>query len=458
MTQFTKTIIASLFTFSAAGASAAAFQLAEGSTSGLGMAFSGNAAVADDATVVSTNPALMTKFNRIEVSGGGIVVNADVDVDGSFQGHRASQKNIIPTALVPNLYVVAPVNDRFSLGGGLNVNYGLKSKFDTDYTAGVYGGETDLTALNLNFSGAYKLSYGFSLGAGVNAVYADAKISRHLGAAGHGISALLNQKANQLSQAGATQQAAALRGVAQQVKNMPAETVVSEIKGDAWGAGWNLGLVYEINENNRLGFAYHSPVKLKFKGEYKNDFPVAYNAYLAQLAATGVALPITEATGGSYVNGRLNLTLPGFWEISGYHKLTEKLAAHYSYKRTDWSKLERLDAYSEKGNRLFSKEEHFTDSSRIALGFTYDVSEVLTLRTGLAYDESASINHPSISIPDTDRTWYSIGATYRFTPNFSTDIGYAHLRGSNNEFKEGSGVFKVKSKANLYGLNVNYKF
>lgn len=58
MNKFTKTALASIFTFSAAGASAAAFQLAEVSTSGLGMAYAGNAAVADNASVVATNPSI----------------------------------------------------------------------------------------------------------------------------------------------------------------------------------------------------------------------------------------------------------------------------------------------------------------------------------------------------------------------------------------------------------------
>ncbi|VEI44995.1 outer membrane protein P1 [Actinobacillus equuli] len=64
--QFNKTLLASLLTFSAAGVHAAAFQLAEISTSGLGMAYAGNAAVADNASVVATNPALMTKFKSTE--------------------------------------------------------------------------------------------------------------------------------------------------------------------------------------------------------------------------------------------------------------------------------------------------------------------------------------------------------------------------------------------------------
>ena len=138
--------------------------------------------------------------------------------------------------------------------------------------------------------------------------------------------------------------------------------------------------------------------------------------------------------------------------------MTDRLAMQFSYKRTEWEKFKSLDAYGNAGNTLFSKAENYNDASRVALGVSYDVNEALTLRAGIAYDETAIITSPSISIPDTDRTWYSVGATYRFTPNLSTDFGFAHLRGSHNTFTEGSAVFNVKSRANLYGLNLNYKF
>lgn len=477
MTQFTKTIIASLFTFSAAGASAAAFQLAEGSTSGLGMAFSGNAAVADDATVVSTNPALMTKFKQVEISAGGILVNAKIDVQGKFPtGKDASHNDIIPKAVVPNAYIVAPVNDRFSLGGGVNVNYGLKSEFRPDYSAGFFGGRTDLTAVNINLSGAYKLGYGFSVGLGVNAVHAKATLERYLGNLVELAQAQVKAGLQQV-EAGITKiqslppqvqaapqvqaQLAALKAKQvelntkaaglQQINALTNESdVIHRLKGDKWGFGWNAGLLYEINENNRLGFSYHSAIKLNFKGKYSNN---------VHSAVANLPNVVNTVTGGAEIAGRLSLTLPAFWEISGYHKLTDKLAMNYSYKRTDWSTFKTLDAYAENGSKLFHKEENFNDSSRIALGFSYDVNEALTLRTGVAYDESASVTSPSISIPDTDRTWYSVGATYRFTPNLSADLGYSYIRGSKNTFnEEGLADFKVKSKANLYGLNVNYKF
>lgn len=442
MNKFSKTLLASIVALSSAGAHAAAFQLAEVSTSGLGLAYAGNAAVADNASVVANNPALMTLFKQTEFSAGGIVVNADVDVDGNLGPFKASQKNIIPTAVVPNLYIVSPINERFAVGGGINVNYGLKSRYETDFNAGMYGGTTELQAINFNLSGAYKLGYGFSAGAGVNAIYSKAELIRHLGVGGQ---VLASRLANVASTAAAT--------LAQLQKG----TEIARLSGDEWSFGWNAGLMYEINENHRLGVAYRSAVNVKFKGNYSNQFPTVFNALLANPTIAAQS-PISQATGGQEVPGSLNLHLPAYWEISGYHKLTDKLAMQYSYKRTEWEKFKALTAYGESGNVLLHKAENYNDSSRVALGFSYDVNEALTLRTGVAYDETASISDPSISIPDTDRAWYSVGATYRFTPNLSADVGYAHLRGSKNSFKEGSAVFNVKARANLYGVNVNYKF
>lgn len=493
MKKFSKTLLASLITFTSTGASAAAFQLAEVSTSGLGMAYAGNAAVASNASVIATNPALMTKFKQTEISAGGILVDGDIHIEGKLNssGKDASHRNIVPNAIIPNLYIVTPVNDRFSFGGGVNVNYGLKSEFNSDYSAGFFGGRTELSAVNVNLSGAYNLGYGFSIGAGVNAVNAKAELERYLGSiadayknvletnrpalnyalaglqqletaiaqiesAGLSATTLIQQKEAVLNQINSTLTAAGvtatinssteLRGLIAGVDSLKANQTIHKLQGDKWGFGWNIGLLYEINENNRLGVSYHSEIDLKFTGKYSNT--------------VAIPLPVVNTiTGGAEIPGSLRLHLPAYWEVSGYHKLTDKLAAQYSYKRTNWSKFKSLDAYSQNNNLLFHKIENFNDSSRIAFGLSYDVNEMLTLRTGIAYDESASVSNPSISIPDTDRTWYSIGATVRATQNLSVDIGYSHLRGSKLTFNEdGLATFKSKAKANLYGLNVNYKF
>ena len=50
-----------------------------------------------------------------------------------------------------------------------------------DYNAGVFGGKTDLSAINLNLSGSYRVSQGLTAGAGLNAVYAKAEVERRAG-------------------------------------------------------------------------------------------------------------------------------------------------------------------------------------------------------------------------------------------------------------------------------------
>ncbi len=482
MAKFTKTLLASALTLAAGGANAAAFQLAEVSTSGLGMAYAGNAAVANNASVIATNPALMTKFQGAEMSVGGILVDTDLHIQGKTKlGNSANQNNVVPTSLIPNAYFVAPINDKFALGLGYNVNFGLSTEYSDNYNAGTLGGNTELQAHNFNLSGAYNIGNGFSFGAGVNAIYSKAEVRRTLGdqvalaqagatraqAAATALQSLpaaykslslttlaAAQPANAQLQAiaaqfpagtTASQAANSLNALATSLSSYTKETEVTRITGNKWSWGWNAGVAYELNENHRWGLAYHSAIDVKFKGHYRN--------------ALASNLGSVIATNGEERDGKLTLNLPAYWELSGYHKLTDRFAVQYSWKRTEWSRLKTLDAYSINGSdHYMHKDEAFRDTNRYAVGVSYEATQDLTLRAGLAYDRSASVNDPSISIPDTNRMWYSAGATYKFTPNLSTDVGFAYLHGTKFGFGEDGATFKVRASGYLYGLNLNYKF
>lgn len=452
MKKFNQSLIATAMLFAAGGASAAAFQLAEVSTVGLGRAYAGEAAMADNASVVATNPALMTLFTRPEISAGAIHIDPSIDVEGERGPIRSNQKNIAPNENIPAIYAVYPINDQFRIGGGVNVNYGLSTKYNDQYEFGFVGGKTELSAINLNLSGAYKINDFVSFGLGLNAVYADAKVTRHAGA-------LPQLLGSQLANSTRIPNAAKAE-IAQNLAKLNNATIVSDLKGDDWGFGWNAGLTLNINERNRLGLAYHSPVKLKLKGEFTNQLPTEFssNPVINQVIGGVLTNYGLLPTGGRSLDGSLELTLPGYLEVSGYHKMTDKFAMHYSYKYTQWNKVQELHAIGSEGQTLFHKNEKFRNSSRIALGATYDINEQWTVRTGIAYDESAAGSEHSISIPDTDRTWYSLGATYRPTQDWSIDAGYAYLKGSKKTFNESGVTFKTKATANLYGLSVNYRF
>lgn len=436
-TLFNKTALAVAVALVSTSAWSAGFQLNEFSSSGLGRAYSGEGAIADDAGNASRNPALIMMFDRPTFSAGAIFVDPGVDITGrSPTGASLNSDNIAPTAWVPNMHFVAPINDQFGWGASVTSNYGLATEFGDNYAAGAFGGKTDLETLNLNLSGAYRLDSHWSFGVGFDAVYAKAKIERYAGDLGKVVAG-----------SGALPPA-----LARQVAGIPADTQIAYLKGDEWGFGWNAGILYELDENNRYGFTYRSEVKIDFDGDYKSSLPSAYNQILGNFG-----LPM--GTNGSTTGGSLSLHLPEMWELSGYNKVAPQWAIHYSLTYTSWSQFQELKATNSKGDTLFYKDESFRDAYRIALGTTYYMDDNWTFRTGIAFDDSpVPADKRSISIPDQDRFWLSAGATYAFNKDASIDAGISYMHGQKVSFKEGPYEFSSEGKAWLYGMNFNYAF
>ncbi|MBK0016422.1 long-chain fatty acid transporter FadL [Kosakonia cowanii] len=435
-TRFTKSALAVAVALVSTQAWSAGFQLNEFSASGLGRAYSGEGAIADDAGNASRNPALITMFDRPTFSGGAVFVDPGVDVTGSSRLNNASQDNIAPTAWVPNLHFVAPINDQFGWGASVTSNYGLATEFNNNYSAGSVGGKTDLETLNLNLSGAYRLNNNWSFGLGFDAVYARAKIERYAGDLPQQVDA-------------ATGGAFGLSGL------IPPDTQIAHLKGDEWGFGWNAGILYELDKNNRWGLTYRSEVKVDFDGDYKSSLPTAVNTLAPALGLNG--LPF--ATGGATIPGSLTLNLPEMWEVSGYNRVDPQWAIHYSLAYTSWSQFQQLKATGSQGQQLFYKEEGFKDAYRIALGTTYYMDDNWTFRGGIAFDDSpVPADKRSISIPDQDRFWLSTGATYAFNKDASVDVGVSYMHGQKVKFTEGPYTFKSEGRAWLYGANFNYAF
>lgn len=78
----------------ACNAHSAGFQVAEHSASGLGRAFSGEGAVADNASVLARNPAAMTLFKEAQFSGALSIVDPEVNVYDTL--HKEQSDDVAP--------------------------------------------------------------------------------------------------------------------------------------------------------------------------------------------------------------------------------------------------------------------------------------------------------------------------------------------------------------------------
>jgi long-chain fatty acid transport protein len=108
---------------------------------------------------------------------------------------------------------------------------------------------------------------------------------------------------------------------------------------------------------------------------------------------------------------------------------------------------------------------NWTDTWRYAVGANYYHNDRLTFRTGVAYDETPLPNAASRTprLPDNDRLWLSVGASYRVSDRLSADIGYAHLFIDDTPIRRTGSTGSVlignyESEADIFSVQVNYVF
>jgi len=383
--KFKKTILAAALTIASVQASAAGFQLNAQSATGLGRAFAGDAVIADNASVMARNAAAMALFDSTALSLGANVIKSEISVTettyspalGSDLDSNYSEAG--DTSLAPNIHLIMPINDKFAVGVNMYTNFGTKTEFSDNFVGAEYGGLTDIKSVNMGLAASYRINQQWSVGGGLDIIYGTGKVKRSL-------SSKLNP---------------ALGGGSE----------ILDVDVAGFGLGFNLGTVFELNDNNRFGLAYH---------------------YSPEIEATGDITGVYESDG-------LYLPLPDMVEFSGYHRLTDsKFAVHYSVQWIGWSAFDTLD--TKDGDTL--EEYHWKDAMHFSLGGTYYLNESWTLRSGYMYDQSAQDEVTSISVPDSDRQWFSAGFTYHIDEKSNIDFGATYLLGKDvsvSESTESSG-------------------
>lgn len=223
MNKTTMRILPALLLAAFSGAaSAAAFQSWAQNASGLGNAYAGSAAVADNAATLFFNPAGMTLMPGLQLSAGitGIGLKYEFRDGGSVPGVGGSDGNAGGWTAVPNVYVSRQITDDLFLGMGISRPFGLNAEYDNGWLGAAQALKTEMRTLNYNPSLAYRVSEGVSLGFGVNYQTLDLELSN----AGFGF------------------------------------------KGDDSAWGWNAGALFTLSPAMRVGVSYRSALAYTLEG------------------------------------------------------------------------------------------------------------------------------------------------------------------------------------------------
>ncbi|MCX7151224.1 MAG: outer membrane protein transport protein [Proteobacteria bacterium] len=419
---------------------ASGFALIEQSASGLGNAYSGAAAAAEDASTVYFNPAgmsLLPAGKQFSVVGHYIIpsakfsngssVNASLVPTGSFSGDPGV------SAFVPNAYFAMDLGPKWNLGIGLGAPFGLSTKYDSSWGGRFQAIESKIETINVNPAVSYKVNESTSLGFGVNYQSIDATLTSNANYAGAQFNGVL-------AAGGTRAQAAASAGALATKEGL----VTLKGKDNAWG--WNIGAMFKLAPATQLGVAYRSRISYTATGTVQFDS--------VPTAALAAGLP----------NGniKLDLTVPDNLSFALNHKLDDKWQILGDATWTGWSVLKKFEVTRTNnipatGATLNNIPYNWKDTWRAGVGANYKMNDSWLLKMGVAYDQTPTNNNDrGPRLPDGDRTWLSLGAKFSMSKTSVIDFGYAHLFVANVPINQNAGGNATNSTAAFGLINGNY--
>jgi len=377
-------------------AGAGGFFVQEQSVRGEGRAFAGSVAVADDASTLFFNPAGMTELGGARLQAGSFAIfgRASLEDDGTDAETLQSRLGLEPptkihggrggnpfgTVLVPSLYAAMPVALDGRLWAGLAITspFGIEVDYEDSWFGRYDSTDSRLRLFDFQPSLAFAITDRVSVGAGLDIQYASAQLENRL-----------------------------------PVTLQPQTDGRLEVTGDDWSVGWTVGVLWEPLDSTRLGASYRWGITHELKG----------SATFAGL--TGVLAPINRNVPGS-----ADLDLPGIVMVGFAHELTPAITLLGQVDWFQWSRFEEirvdLDEDVQGLGELVTPQE-YENSVSVAVGGEVEVTDALTLRSGVQWDQSPTGEFRSTRVPDSDRTWLTLGASLELGHGLALDASYAHV-------------------------------
>ncbi|MCF6777462.1 outer membrane protein transport protein [Thiotrichales bacterium 19X7-9] len=421
---------------------ASGLQIWEQSATGLGDYHAGGAAEASDASTQWYNPAGLANLTAPEISIGGVLVNTKVPYNGtvsvsSIQNTISDPTNYTPNVsanggtltAIPNIQFAYPITDRFAVGFGIVVPFGMVTNYGTDTFLQYVTTKTQIQVIDFTPGFGFKITPLISVGAGLDIAYVTGEFDQNTGLG------LYNDK------------------------NIMWYDASSENTGHDITYGFHLGLLLNITDDTRIGLTYHSQMSVNLHGKSSLSGSLAQVMYGND----------TESND----NFKTSFRLPAWTELSFFHSFNQQWAIMASTIYTQWGSFDQLKLENVVGqttpNDTVTIKQGFSNTWNFALGIHYKPIQSLTLKFGTGYDFSPTNDTDrNIYGPDNNRFVLAIGAAYEITDSLKIDIGYSHYfikdapinttQTVNNDSITETVNGDVKSSADLFGLQLTWKF
>ena len=199
-------------------------------------------------------------------------------------------------------------------------------------------------------------------------------------------------------------------------------------RGDDYGLGWTAGVMLDPMPGTRIGIGYRSEIEYTLDGKFGDNLT------------------------GARFKADTVLTTPDIVTISITQNISPSMRVMGTFEWTNWSDFDQLDivakqtgvvtalaaggggtlptsGISQAGQTFASLPTKWDDAWYAALGLEADIGGGMTLRTGIAYEESPiqKATQRITAAPDSDRIWLSAGLSWALSPSMSVDASYTHI-------------------------------
>jgi long-chain fatty acid transport protein len=196
----------------------------------------------------------------------------------------------------------------------------------------------------------------------------------------------------------------------------------ASIEGHGWGYGFTAGVTLTPTPTTTIGLGYRSAINQKIKGTLSLPAGPAF----------------TSLFGSTPGDVETTLKLPDVVSLGLRQKLTPQWMLMATAEWSNWSRIGTSAVNQSNGAPATILAGHnggpvilpfqYRDGWFLSVGAEYQWTDQLAVRGGVGFERSPiSDQVRTPRLPDNDRTWLSVGATYQATKKLSFDVAYSHL-------------------------------
>lgn len=400
----------------ASAASAGGFAPKEQSALFLGSAFAGSAA-GGALSSMFWNPAAVGQFNGINSDSSYSLILPDTEITATGgdlfpASPNKSSGDIGDTAVLPASYFSYQLSEQAVFGMSVTAPFGLTTDGAYNWVGSPLARESKIATYNFTPTLAYRVSPGVIVAAGLQVEYIDAQLRSAFGSAGGPTAA---------------------------------------IKGDDWGFGFTAGILLTPATGTSVGLGFRSKIDHNLEGTF-------------HVANTLAPNPISA-----------DISLPEIVTLSLRHEFAPTWTLLGTVEWTNWSRLPQLNVTCDNGIAGLCLPGGSLGGAALVLnwddgwffsgGIEHAYNDALTVRAGVAYERSPiqSAEGRTLRVPDADRIWTTVGASYKYSEWTTFDLSYAHVFIEDSKTVQAAGLVpnavigNVDSSADIISVGVRSK-